>query len=247
MNREKNFKLTIEYDGTNYCGFQRQKNRPTIQSQIEKAVRKVCHQHVAIVSSGRTDSGVHAKRHIVSFKLNTRLSCANLLNGLNSHLPRDIAVLKVDRVPMSFHAQYSAKRKIYRYEVYTASVMSPLKRLYAYHYPYELSLTDMRASAEYVIGTHDFRSFAAKNKKKENTLRTIKSIRIMKKGSSVFFTFEGDGFLYNMVRVLVGTLLQIGRGKICPQEIATILASQRRDLAGPTVPGHGLVLLRVIY
>lgn len=247
MNRQKTFKLTLEYDGTNYCGFQRQKNRPTIQSQVEEALEKVCHQHVAIVSSGRTDSGVHARGHVISFTLNTQLSCANLLKGLNSHLPRDIAVVKVVRGPGSFHAQYSAKRKIYRYEVYNAPVMSPLKRFYAYHYPYELCVADMRAAAEYVTGTHDFRSFAAKNKEKENTIRTIKSIHVMKKGNSVFFTFEGDGFLYNMVRVLVGTLLHVGRGKMCPQEIETVLSSLRREHAGPTVPGHGLVLMRVIY
>jgi tRNA pseudouridine38-40 synthase len=247
MNKKRTFKLTIEYDGTNYFGFQRQKDHPTIQAHIESALGKVCNEHISIVSSGRTDSGVHAKGHVASFATSCRLSRAHILRGVNSYLPGDIAVLKVSAVSSSFHAQYNAKRKIYRYEVFTGPIMSPLKRLYAYHYPHELSVEQMRLAAKFLIGRHDFRSFAARSKEKENTVRMLRSIRIRKKGNHILFVFEGEGFLHTMVRVLVGTLLHVGIGKIKPQEMKTILHARRRECAGPTVPGHGLVLMRVFY
>ena len=243
----KNIKLIIEYDGTNYCGFQKQKNGNTIQGEIEKGLRQICREPISIVSSGRTDSGVHAKGHAVSFRTNADLSPVNILGGLNACLPSDIVIKKAAFVPVSFHAQYDAKRKIYTYFVWNGTYPSPLRRLYSFHYSYRLDYNIMKRASRILCGRNDFRAFSAESKKKKNTVRTLYEIRIRKKGNEYTFRFDGDGFLYNMVRNIVGTLLYAGRGKFSVADIRSILKSKNRANAGPTVPAHGLILTKVIY
>jgi len=243
----KTYKIIVEYDGTDYYGFQRQKKHPSIQSELEKALSFVLNEPIRIVSSGRTDSGVHARGHVVSFSTNSDIERKNMLSGLNAALPNDISVKRVIRVGDDFHAQYDAKRKSYRYHVWNSPVPSPLRSRYSYQYTYELDIEKIKKAAKLFVGKHDFRAFAAKSRDKENTVRRIYDVRVSKKGNNISFTLEGDGFLYNMVRNIVGTLLYVGRGKFTEADVKTILRTKTRSLAGPTAPAKGLMLMRVIY
>jgi tRNA pseudouridine38-40 synthase len=243
----KTVKLTIEYDGTNYCGFQKQKNHTTIQEQIEKALGALCGEGIKIVSSGRTDSGVHAKGHVVSFQTSSTLACKNILHGLNARLPKDISVQSVVYVPEGFHAQFSATRKTYRYYIWHSPIASPLNDRFSYHYRYPLDIEKMQKAARFFIGKHDFKAMASKSGHKDNTVRTLFNVCVEKKGKSIFITCVGDGFLYNMVRNIVGTLLYVGSGKYSVRDVETILQSRKRELAGPTVPAKGLCLMKVDY
>jgi len=243
----KCYKMIVEYDGTNYHGFQRQKKIATIQGELERVLSLLFNTPISIVSSGRTDSGVHAVGHVISFCVDSKMSPRNILKGVNAQLPRDIVVKSVRVVPNTFHAQYSAKRKIYRYQVWNSHTVSPLRDRYTYHYTYGLDLKKMQKAAGLLIGKHDFRAFAAKNKDKENTIRTLYNIRISKQSNCILLTFDGDGFLYNMVRNIVGTLLYVGRGKFSVRDVKAIMAARKRAQAGPTVPAKGLTLSRVIY
>lgn len=243
----RNIKLVIEYDGTDYCGFQIQKNGKTIQAELEKALSRVCNKNVKITSSGRTDSGVHAKGHVANFKVNTDLDVDSILKGANSYLPKDIVILNAVDVHPDFHSRFSAKKKHYRYSIYNSESRSPLNSRYAYHYKYSLDIEKMCEAAAYLEGTHDFRSFAAKCRLKDNTVRTVYSIDVKKKGKVIYIDVLGNGFLYNMVRNIAGTLLNVGSGKFAPVEMNRILSAKNRSVAGPTAAAHGLCLQKVFY
>lgn len=261
----RNIKLTIEYDGTNFHGWQtqtarcspkKQTRRPmqrTIQEEIEKVLKKIFKQNLKVIGSGRTDSGVHALGQVAHFKTTTSMSVKEIQNALNANLPDDIAVLEVEEVPLNFHAQYSAKSKTYRYTILNATARCAQQRNFCLYYPYKLSIRRMRAEAKDLIGRKDFRSFTAsdpakrKTGKKENTVRTIKRLDITRKGDNLFFDIEANGFLYKMVRNIVGTLLEVGQDRLTKGSIKQILSAKDRNAAGNTAKPKGLALIKVRY
>jgi tRNA pseudouridine38-40 synthase len=245
------FKLTIAYDGTNYAGWQVQKSGVGVQQRVEEALGKLFPGAGRLHSSSRTDTGVHALgmvAHVEIPQARFRMPVTKLLLALNAHLPEDIRVLGARRCPANFHARFDAKGKQYRYFLWNHPAMNPLLRQQAWQIPKPLDLTAMRSAARHFIGTHDFKSFAAsRNYEVESTVRTLRRCDIKKSGALLTFVIEGDGFLYKMCRGIVGTLAQVGQGKIAATEIKRILATRDRRVAGMTAPAHGLVLWKVFY
>jgi tRNA pseudouridine38-40 synthase len=243
-----NIKLTIEYEGTNYQGWQRQKNTPrTLQEIIEKTLRRILQRRVKLIAAGRTDAGVHARCQVANFKTSSRIPPARLKQALNSLLPDDVVVSRACRVNSGFHARFDAKSKTYRYTILNQSHPSAFWRNLAYFVPYELDFKLMQKAARFLAGRHNFSSFQASDKKQRNSLRTIKKIKLTKQGNFIFIDIRADGFLYKMVRNIVGTLIEVGKKKLSPAGIKRILVLRNRKLAGPTAPGRGLCLLRVKY
>ncbi len=251
----RNIKLTIEYDGTNYSGWQVQKSTvhspqstlKTIQEEIEKAIAKITGKRSKLYGSGRTDRGVHAKEQIANFHTLSRLSLDTLKRGLNAVLPDDISITKIEEVDKNFHSRFDVKAKTYRYTILNSKSSSPFIKNYSLYIPYRLNLSTMKKEARVLLGRHDFKSFRASDKKQKSTVRTIKKINIGSKGSLITIDIEADGFLYNMVRNIIGTLIEIGRGKFPPGSIKRILKAKDRTVAGPTAPAHGLCLMKVRY
>ncbi len=246
----KNYRAVLEYDGSVFFGFQRQPNHPTIQEAFETALSKLFSQKISIGSaSGRTDTGVHALGQVVHFFAPSKFQDRDLKKGLNALLPKSIAVRGLETVPKKFHARYDAKRKIYEYRIWNDLVRSPLCGKRAVHIPYALDFKAMKQAAKILTGKHDFRSFCASDPsgKEKTTVRKIFRITLSKKASLIVMTFEANGFLYHMVRNLVGTLVEVGRKKIKIQAIKTILKSKDRRSAGFTAPADGLCLVNVTY
>ena len=244
----KNLKLTLEYDGSSFFGFQRQKEKPTIQQAVEKALSRLLNQPTKIsAAAGRTDSGVHALGQVVNFKTDSQLSISQIQKGINALLPKAIAVKKAEAVPLDFHARYGAQWKIYEYKILTSRIRSPLIDRKAYQYPHSLNLSAIKKAAQLLVGRHDFKVFQASGSNVKGSVRTIRSLQIKKTGPLVLFQIEADGFLYHMVRNIVGTLLEIGRGKLFVQELPRLLKAGDRSLAGPTLPSQGLTLISVKY
>ncbi|MEH7112804.1 tRNA pseudouridine(38-40) synthase TruA [Neobacillus niacini] len=242
------YKCIISYDGSGFSGYQVQPNKRTVQSQIEATLAKMHKgRNVKITASGRTDAGVHAKGQVIHFDSPLSLLEEKWVAALNSMLPEDISVLSVVKVDTNFHARFDASGKEYRYFLYQSSKRDPFQRNYAVHYPYPLNLKDMKEACQYLLGTHDFSSFCSARTDVEDKVRTIEEIEILQDGEQISFRFVGDGFLYNMVRILVGTLLEVGSGKRKPPEIVEILEKKDRSYAGKTVPGQGLYLWNVYY
>jgi tRNA pseudouridine38-40 synthase len=244
----RNIKLTIEYDGTNYQGWQRQKNtHQTLQEIIEKTLKRILQESVWLIASGRTDAGVHARAQVANFKTNSRIHSRNLKQALNSLLPDDIVITKAQDVDLDFHSRFDAKGKIYRYTILNQKHPSARWRNFAYFLPYKLDLKLMQRAARLLLGRHNFRSFQAADKKPRSSIRTIQKIKVSSEGNFIYIDIQADGFLYKMVRNIVGTLIEIGRKKHSLASIQKILASRNRRFAGPTVPGYGLCLLQVKY
>ena len=241
------FKVTLEYDGTNYHGWQIQPNLPTIQATIEAAVCQVAQHDVDVIGAGRTDAGVHALGQVAHFSTTARLTAEEWQRALNGLLPPDVAVLAVEPVPDSFHARFSAKSKLYRYLILTRVHRSALSRSKVLHYPYPLDLAAMQDAARALVGTHDFSSFQNSPTDTENPVCTIIHLTIERFGDEIRFEVESNRFLKQMVRAIVGTLLKVGRGTLKAGDMAEILAARDRTKAGPTAPAHGLYLVRVDY
>lgn len=242
-----NIKITLEYDGSCYHGWQRQNNVITIQETIEKAISKVTGEDIKIIGSGRTDAGVHAKAQVANFKTNTSIPIEKLPYAINSQLPRDIVVKSAEKMPETFHAQKSAIAKIYTYKIYNAPFPSPLNRYYVYFYPKPLDVKKMQNAAKYFIGKHDFASFKATGSDVKTTVRCIKSLEVEEREGLINIKMKANGFLYNMARIIAGTLLDIGRLRKKPEDIPYIIKSRNRQLAGKTLPPQGLCLEEVIY
>lgn len=243
----RNLRLIIEYDGTNYHGWQRQKEALTIQGEIEDTIHSISGERVKLVSSGRTDAGVHALGQVANFHTKSSLDAISWQRALNSLLPQDISIKKADFVPLEFHSRYSAKSKVYRYVILNQLLPSVFYKDYAWHIPYPLNLRRMRKGMRYLLGTHDFSSFQASSYIVKNPVRTIRYIEMEKRMNFITIIIEADGFLHHMVRNIVGTLVEVGRGKIGPEEVKRILVLKDRRKAGPTAPPHGLYLVEVRY
>ena len=245
------FKLIIAYDGTNYAGWQIQKIGLGVQQKVEEALRKIFPGVKRIHSSSRTDTGVHALgmvAHVEIPKKEFKMAVAKLAVAINAHLPPDIRVMQASRCAKKFHARFDARGKQYRYFIWNHFVMNPLLRQQAWHVGLKLDLNAMRFAAKFFVGKHDFKSLAAtRNYEMESTLRTLTRCDIKRSGSLLTVIIEGDGFLYKMCRGIVGTLVQVGQGKIGADEIQKILASKDRRVAGMNAPAQGLVLWKVFY
>ncbi|MEW5894505.1 MAG: tRNA pseudouridine(38-40) synthase TruA [Candidatus Omnitrophota bacterium] len=248
----RNIKLTIEYDGTDFNGWQVQaKTQRTVQGEIEKALNIILKKKTRIYGSGRTDSGVHAFGQVAHFKTSSPMPCEVLNRALNANLPPDIIIHDVTDVPLNFHAQYNAKKKTYCYTILNRVCPCAINRRFCTHIPCRLNFTAMRHASKQLLGEHDFKSFAASNPakrgKKESTVRRVSQIHLKKKGDYLTIEIEANGFLYKMVRNIVGTLILIGTGKLAKDSIARILEERDRSFAGETAPALGLCLMEVKY
>ena len=244
----KNYKLVIQYEGTRYKGWQRQDTTDnTIQGKFEQIFSKMEKRKVEIAGSGRTDAGVHALGQVANVHLETTMSPKEIMDYVNRYLPEDIAVISVTEVSERFHSRLNARKKTYLYRVLNTDVPNVFHRRYVHVVPEKLDIQAMRKGADYLKGSHDFKAFCTKKKMKKSTVRHIDSIDIKMVGEEIQFLYVGNGFLYHMVRIMTGTLLEIGLGKRKPEEILEILASCKRENAGELVPGCGLTLVSVEY
>jgi tRNA pseudouridine38-40 synthase len=243
----RNIKLTLCYDGADFHGWQRQPDRPTIQGALDSAIEQITGETPVTLASGRTDAGVHALGQVVNFNSNTRLSPEVLVRGINAMLPRAIRVLEAEDVPLSFHATIGASSKRYRYVIDNARIPDPFRRHYSWHVGYKLDESRMHRAAQALKGTHDFRSFETEWPNRTTSVRTILDIEATRDGEVVTVEVEADGFLYNMVRSIAGTLVLIGGGRRPESFAGEALAAQSRKEAGPTAPPQGLFLIVVRY
>ncbi len=261
-----NYKLLISYDGTRYNGWQSQGNTEnTIQEKLTAVISSVLSEQIELSGSGRTDAGVHAKGQVASFKTaKCSINCSDkskktsedalnilqkddFLKKVNTLLPKDIAVLSVEEVPADFHARLSARSKTYLYRINTSAISNVFEHRFMYDYTTPLDIEKMRTAASYLIGTHDFKAFCGNRHIKKSTVRTITSIDISKASSEICIFYTGNGFLMNMVRILTGTLIEVGDGRRTPESIQDTLISLDRDKAGYTAPAQGLTLIEVEY
>ena len=243
-----NYKLTIQYDGSRYDGWQRQGNTDnTIQGKIEGVLSRLTGESVEIHGAGRTDAGVHAEGQVASVKLPGKQPAAEVMAYLNQYLPEDIAVVDVQEVDERFHARLTAVGKVYRYDIRLGSTPNVFRRKYQYRVTEPLDVAAMKKAAEYLTGTHDYRAFCSNKRYKKSTVRTVTAIDIVVEGADMSITFRGDGFLYNMVRILTGTMLEVGLGERKPEDMPAILDSLDRTRAGKTAPAQGLTLVQVEY
>ena len=255
----RNIKLVLEYDGSRFFGFQRQKDKPTIQSELEKALTGLFNRPMKIAAAaGRTDSGVHAKAQIVNFKTDSLLPLGRIQKGLNALLPQAVAVKKVEEMPLDFHARYSARWKTYEYLVFNSEVRAPLLDGHVYRFPYLVDLVKIKKAARQLVGRHDFRAFQTSGSSVKDSVRFVRRFTISHvpspfllpkgervRGDLIQFSIEADGFLYHMVRNIVGTLLELGRGKLPPGDFSNLFKARRRFVY--TVPPQGLTLASVKY
>lgn len=252
----RNIRLLIAFDGTNYSGWQRQKNAPTIQGEIERCLSIMTGTEITLHSAGRTDAGVHAMAMVANFKTGAAIPGTGFCAGLNSMLAPDIRILAADEVPGEFHSRYCATGKTYRYTLFVGEIQLPTKRLYAAHYPHPLDQENINRALRIIVGTHDFTSFEGSGSRDNSTVSGRGAVRTLYHAEfspcpsdhdTCSFRFTGNGFLRHMVRNLVGTLLEVGRGRMTIDEFQTVVESRDRRMAGPTAPACGLTLEHVLY
>lgn len=244
----KNVKITIEYDGTDYHGWQCQGNLPTVQKTIEDAMEKITGNKTRITGSGRTDAGVHAMGQVANFFTETQMDCKTLEKALNSALPRDISIISSRQVPQDFHAQFSSRSKVYEYRIFNRPNPPALQRNRVWHIREKLDTKKMREAAAYLEGTHDFSVFATADITVKTTVRTVKRVHVRKTREGIILVeIEANGFLKRMVRMITGTLVETGKGKLTPEEFGQILAGGQKTKNVFTAPSGGLFLKKVIY
>ncbi|CAK7003511.1 tRNA pseudouridine(38-40) synthase TruA [Tissierella carlieri] len=243
----KNIKLTIEYEGTNYSGWQKQENAITIQGKIEEAIEKATKEKVKLIGSGRTDGKVHALGQVANFLTKSNIPGEKYKYALKFLLPEDITIIESEEVDLKFHSRFDAIKKRYKYIVYNGELPRAIYRNFSYHVHYDIDIDKMIEASKHLIGTHDFATFMAANSDVNSTIRTIYNISIEKNKDLIEFNIEGNSFLRNMVRIIVGTLLYVGFGKIKKQDLPKIILDRRREGAGPTAPPQGLFLEKVFY
>ncbi|MCL6450392.1 MAG: tRNA pseudouridine(38-40) synthase TruA [Acetobacteraceae bacterium] len=245
----RKIKLVVQYDGTDFCGYQRQRGRRTVQGELEAALARVAGARVVVRAAGRTDAGVHARGQVVSFRLppQSRIPTGRLAVALNSVLPPDLAAVTAEEVEPGFCALRSARAKAYSYTLVTSPHPSPFWRRFALHWPGPLDLARAEEAMRRFLGCHDFRAFRAEGSSARTTRRTVLCFRLEQEEDRLRFWVEADGFLYRMVRTMVGTVLEVGRGRFEPGQVDLALATGDKGLAGPALPAHGLCLERVYY
>lgn len=244
----KNYKITIQYDGTRYSGWQVQKCTPdTIQGKIEHVIETLAGHPVEIMGSGRTDAGVHARGQVANFLIEDNFKKEEIFSWLNEHLPKDIAVIQIEEVADRFHSRFSAKSKTYVYRIHTGNYSNVFERKFVYDYKGILDVNRMREAAKLLEGKHDFKSFCGNKRMKKSTVRTIYEIKIEELPGELKISYTGNGFLMNMVRILTGTLIEVGDGRRTPESMTDILEGLDRELAGYTAPPQGLMLEQVYY
>ena len=244
----KNYKITIQYDGTRYKGWQVQKSTDmTIQGKIQDVLTAMAGQEIEVIGSGRTDAGVHAYGQVANFHVPKHFKASEILEYLNHYLPMDIAVLNIEEVDERFHARFHAVSKTYAYRIHTSTIPNVFERKYMYTYTEFLDVSAMRKAAQYMLGTHDFAAFCGNKNMKKSTVRTVTSIDIQEKENEIEISYTGDGFLQQMIRIMTGTLIEVGNRKKYPEDIPQILERKVREHAGYTVPAEGLALKQVEY
>ncbi len=244
------YKILIAYEGTQYGGWQIQPNSVSIQALIEQALCTVLREPLDLIGSGRTDAGVHALGQIAHFVSSSKIDCYKTLASLNGLLPSDIRIVSLEEAPDDFHARYSAKSKTYHYRLHLDPIPDPFKQRYAYHVPYPIDVALLKQAAQHFVGTHDFTSFAnepGRGAVAKDPIRTLYHLEIIEEPGGVRLVFQGEGFLYKMVRNIVGTLLDVCAGKIASDDIPSIIAAKDRRCAGRSAPPHGLYLFEVKY
>lgn len=243
----KNIKLIIEYEGTNYAGWQVQNDLATVQGELKKAIDIATGEEIKLIGSGRTDKKVHALGQVANFQTNSSIPGERYKYLLEFLLPEDISIVNSEEVDIKFHSRFDATRKRYKYIVYNKELPRAIYRNFSYHICYELNIDHMREASRYFIGTHDFNAFKVSKSSTINTIRTIYDINIEEKGDLIEFTIEGNSFLHNMVRIIVGTLIYVGNGRINRENIPKIILDKNREGAGVTAPPQGLFLEKVFY
>ncbi len=243
----RNLKVFMSYRGTAYHGFQRQDNAVAVQNVLERVMAKLLDEQVSVNGCSRTDTGVHANEFCFSFETGSTIPCRNFVRGLNSMLPEDISILSCEEAPADFHARFSCAAKEYVYKICISESKNPFMSDLALHYPYGLDTELIARAAKDFAGTHDFTSFCGTAGLKEDNVRTVEYCKVEKDENLVKLLVKGDGFLYNMIRIMVGTLIYINEGKIAPDAIPAIIEAKDRTKAGKTAPPHGLYLNKVFY
>lgn len=244
----RNYKMLLQYDGTRYKGWQVLKNTDmTIQGKLENVLSQLAGEPVEVIGSGRTDAGVHAKGQVANFHIREGFSTEEIWEDLNRHLPEDIAVIVLEEAPERFHSRYHAVEKTYRYVIHKSMIPNVFERKYRYTYTEPLNVELMRKAAEQLRGEHDFAAFCGNKKMKKSTVRYLKEIHIKEEKDSIVIDYTGNGFLQNMVRILTGTLIEVGRGERAWDSMADLLETKDRSQAGYTVPPQGLMLMKVNY
>ena len=244
---KKRIKLVVSYDGTNYCGWQIQKNGVTIEEVLNRELTALLKEPIAVIGASRTDAGVHALGNVAVFDTENRMAADKICLAVNQSLPEDIRVQSSEEVPFDWHPRKANCTKTYEYQILNRRISLPTERLYAYFCYYPLEVERMRRAAAFLVGEHDFKSFCTARSNVEDTVRTIYSLDIKKDGDKIVLCISGSGFLYNMVRIIAGTLIRVGTGAFPPEAVSEILAARDRRLAGPTAPAKGLTLVGMEY
>ncbi|NMA54449.1 MAG: tRNA pseudouridine(38-40) synthase TruA [Firmicutes bacterium] len=243
----RNIKLTLTYDGSSFAGFQIQPAQRTVQGELIRALTKILAERPTVIAAGRTDAGVHARGQVVTFKTRTRIPVARMPAACNSVLPRDMGVWQAQQVPLDFHARNDASCKIYRYLIHLSPIPSPFIRGYSWRIPFQLDLAAMREAAAELTGRHDFTAFCAAGSKVKSKVRTVKGLNVVRLDDLLIIDAAADGFLYKMLRSIVGTLVEVGRGALTARQVRDILTTGDRTQVGPTAPPQGLNLWEVRY
>ena len=243
----RNIKLTIEYDGKDFNGWQKQPNKLNIQGEIERAIEEITGEQTDLIASGRTDAGVHALGQVANFKTNSKIPIDKISIALNTKLKRSIRIIMAEEVEEKFHSRYSCKQKTYRYVINNSETGSAIYRYLEYHYPIKLDVKKMKKAIKYFEGEHDFKAFRASGTGSKTSVRKIYKADVIEDGDRIYIELTGSGFLYNMVRIIAGTLIDVGNGKIDVKDVQNIIKEGDRTKAGKTLPPHGLFLVKVEY
>ena len=244
----RRIRIFVAYDGTNYCGWQIQPNGITIEEKLNKALNRLTGEDIRVIGASRTDSGVHALGNVAVFDTESPIPPERFSYALNQRLPEDIVVVKSDEVPLDWHPRYQVSRKTYEYRILNRTFRMPNRRLDTYFYHHKLDVDKMKQATSYLVGEHDFKSFCAVGAQVKTTTRTIYSCEVEKDGNDIItIRVTGNGFLYNMVRIIAGTLIRVGGGEMSPDEMPQILGKKDRTAAGPTAPAHGLTMMGIEY
>ncbi|MDY3873338.1 MAG: tRNA pseudouridine(38-40) synthase TruA [Roseburia lenta] len=240
-------KLVVAYEGTNYCGWQIQPNGITIEQVLNETLSSLLGEEITVTGASRTDAGVHSLGNVAVFETHTKMPAEKISFALNQRLPEDIVVQESCQVPEDFHPRFSKSRKTYEYRILNCRFRQPLERRTSYFYHYPLDVSAMQKAAAYLVGEHDFTSFASVHAQTNTYVRTIYALDVVREGGMIRIRVQGNGFLYNMVRIIAGTLIQVGAGIKKPEDMESILAGKDRELAGPTAPAHGLTMIGLEY